>query len=384
MFGRLVITIICATVAAAISAFVPVFFNITKSLPVLSLCLAQLALVFIFVLLAFPKAHYQGLMRMSRYYISFLVINFSVLTFFPVPHKLFSFGEITDTVTWMPFLFPELVSANVTSLITINVLSFLFLAILPQESPEGARVPQGRMPAAGPVTIEDDLIIHAPSDLEYVGDVSQSEFKIPEQTKAEQVGVLEEVLAARAAEKESVTPTAATLSPEQIAFLEQIGAAEEMPEAMPWAQANQVLEPFSPMTPQVQYSSADTLGSVYMGEASDLPATNEKLAHLEQTLLNNIDFKIEEALVINTNGEGLEDTIFHWHSGDKARILKLFERFDKYAQNTELGGLCQLAFKQGRDWYMISKYQGSYLVLKTSHPEPAPVLETTYRVLTAV
>jgi hypothetical protein len=378
MFGRIVITIICAVVAAALSAFAPVFFNITRSLPVLSLCTAQLALVFMFVLLAFPRAHYEGLMRMSRYYISFLIINFSLLTFVPVPHKLFAFGEITDTVVWLPFPFPEMVTANLSSLITINILSFLFLAILPQETREGVRVPEGRMPATGPVSIEDDLIIHAPNDLEYVGEVSQAEIKIPEQTKAEQVGVLEEVLAARSAEK----APAETLSDEQMAFLAQIGAAEE---AAPVTQANPepLFQAFSPISPQ-QQASTETLGSVYNSERSNEPATKEQLEHLEQTLLNNIDFKIEEALVINTNGQGLEDTVFHWHSGDKQRILKIFERYNKYAEATEMGGLCQLAFKQGRDWYMISKYQGSYLVLKTSHPEPAPVLETTYRVLTAV
>ncbi len=372
MLGRLIITIICAAVSAAISAFVPVFFNISKSLPVLSLCTAQLALVFMFVLLAFPRAHYEGLMRMSRYYISFLVINFSLLTFLPVPQKLFAFGEITDTVTWLPFPFPEQVTANISSLVTINLLSFLFLAILPQELPENVRVPEGRMPATGPINIEEDLIIHAPNDLEYVGEVSQTtELKVPQQTKAEQVGVLEEVLAARSAQK----APAETLSEEQLAFLQQIALSEENLEAP-------VERVFN--NPQAQYSSAETLGSVYNNERGDEPASKEQLEHLEQTLLNNIDFKIEEALCISTNGEGLEDTVFHWHSADKARLLKLFERFNRFAEATDTGALCQLAFKQGRDWYMMSKYQGSYLVLKTSHPEPAPVLETTYRVLTAV
>ncbi len=376
MLGRLVITIICAGIASAISAFVPVFFDITKSLPVLSLCLAQLALVFIFVLLAFPKANYQGLMRMSRYYISFLVINFSALTFLPVPHKLFSFGEITDTVTWMPFPFPELVSANVTSLITINVLSFLFLAILPQETPESVRIPEGRMKAAGPVSIEDDLIIHAPNDLEYVGELSKSaEIKVPQpNTTAEQVGILEEVLAARKAEAEPVP--AETLSDDQLAFLAQIGAVEE---------TASVLSPVAaPSFFDAAPATTETLGSVYASETNEAPASRERLEHLEQTLLNNIDFKIDEALCINTDGEGLEDTIFHWHSGDKAQILKIFETYNKFVSSTEMGELCQLAFKYGRDWYMISKYQGSYLVLKTAHTDPAPVLETTYRVLTAV
>jgi len=301
------------------------------------------------------------------------VINFSALTFLPLPHRLFSFGEITDTVTWMPFPFPELVSANISSLVVINILSFLFLAILPQDSTEGARLPEGRMAAAGPISVEDDLIIQAPSEHDYVGEVSRSaEIKIPEQVAAEQVGVLEEVLAARKAE----TAPAETLTEEQLAFLAQIGAAEEAPVASP-------APSFFDEAPAAQVSS-ETLGSVYNAETSDAPASREQLEQLEQALLNNIDFKIEEALCISSTGEGLEDSIFHWHSADTSRVLKAFETYNKFAKATDMGELCQLVFKHGRDWYMISKYQGSYLVLKTAHTDPAPVLETTYRVLTAV
>ncbi len=402
MLGRLIVTIFCAAISSAIAAFAPGLFNITKSLPVLSLCTAQLALVFIFILLAFPKAGYPELMRLSRYYVAFLVLNFSALTFFSVPHKLFAFGEIVDTVTWLPFPFPELVSTNVTSLITINILSFLYLAILPQKPSDTVKVPEGHMPSSKPVNIEEDLIIHAPNDLEFVGDISKaSEVKIPEITKAEQVGVLEEVLAARSSERQSTSTAEETLSPEQIAFLEQIGAnAELSPEQNDFLQQistttnlsseqNDFLQQIGASTApaptssgQKTYDQDPKLSSVYASGQEYEAATKEKLEQLEQALLNNIDFKIDEALCINTNGQSLEETMFHWHSADKQSLMQVFKRFDDYAQKTEMGALCQLAFKQGKSWYMISKYQGSYLVLKTSHTDPSPVLETTYRVLT--
>ncbi len=362
MLGRLIITIFCAALSSALIAFIPAFWH--RSLPVLSLCTAQLALVFMFVLLAFPKANYVSLMRMSRYYISFLVINFSLLTFMPIPNKLFSFGEITDTVAWLPFPFPELVSTNISGLIIINILSFLFLAILPQETAKPV-TDSNKNPSPSNINIEEDLIIKAPNDLEYVGEISKantSEIKVPEANQ--QVSVLEEI-------SEPITQTAQTLSAEQIAFLEQIGAANS--ETSPQTKTEESLAPI--------HKTEESLASVYKQEPESESSDKNKLEQLEQSLLNNIDFKIDEALCMNLKGQSLEDTVFHWRSAEKSQLLDIFYAFDDFSKQNQTGELCQLVFKQANDWYMISKYQGSFLILKSSAPKPAAVLETTYRVL---
>lgn len=479
MLARFITSTIFLFVTNAIAAFVPVFYNIETAIPLPALCFGQLSLVFLFVLIAFPKAKYSELMNASTQHIGFLVQSYALLTFLPVPFKLFLFNNLEETLEWIPFFaVPAAVDTNITSLVLVNIFAFAFLIVFPHQKAQPAKAPTT---SSEPVEIEEDLIIKAPQDIEHVGEIKKDskqntvveeeqdeELKTieealgiasdakspasPEQEEAEEIGdifagidssappeeqneedvqtamsIAEQVLAERAAERAAVqgleekanAAAEETLSEEQIQQLAAM-ASEDEPfkdleaadedvsheiektetSAEESSNAEPELEEQAPelnLESQEKDSTAnsqeqmpeglgdDGLFNVYLKDEK-IETTNgqEMLKKMENTLLDNIDFRIEEALCISENKETVDDSLFHWRDPSEEKLFEIFERYRNFSQKQNTEDLCQIAFKEGKYWYMMSHYNGFYLILKTSHEEASPLLETTYKVFSAL
>ncbi len=101
-----------------ITAFIPFFSQLAKNISVISLSFGQVALIFLFILVAFPRANYKHIIELSTAYILFLGSCFVLLSFLPLDptNKIFGWQSL-----------PALVLVDIPSLIFINVLSFIYM-----------------------------------------------------------------------------------------------------------------------------------------------------------------------------------------------------------------------------------------------------------------
>jgi hypothetical protein len=102
----------------------PFFTNIVKEIPLVSLILAEISLIFLVVLASFPKASIREILKIGSQYLFFIGFVFAILSFLPFEsqYKLFHFGDLGGMI-------PNLVAVNIIGLIVLNTLAFLFFGL---------------------------------------------------------------------------------------------------------------------------------------------------------------------------------------------------------------------------------------------------------------
>ena len=273
-------------VSILIGAFIPFFSQISKDVPIISLAFGQVALVFLFLLVAFPRANYNIIMKLSIAYLAFIGFNFILLSFLPVDpdYKIFAWYSLPDSVI-----------VDIPALIFLNVCSFIYMSL--------------------------GFYIHKP-----------------------------------------VISDAITAFPSSI----------ENSEAY--------IENFKYKKESLK-SEVESLFSVYEEEDLDYAdEKSEKLNQVEEVLVKHLDPSIEEALCLDQNGKILNNTVFRWYDIEPEEVINLFKRQNNNSQNLNTGRLCQILINSKNKWYIIAKYKANYLALKTSLKDPAPLLQTAFKV----
>lgn len=102
----------------------PFFTRIIKEIPLVSLILGEVSLIFLVVLASFPKADLKNILRVGSQYLFFIGITFAILSFLPIDSKfkLFSFMVMKGSI-------PNLVSVNIIGIILLNTIACLFFGM---------------------------------------------------------------------------------------------------------------------------------------------------------------------------------------------------------------------------------------------------------------
>ena len=102
----------------------PFFTRLIKDIPLISLLLGEVSLIFLVVLASFPKAGLKEILRIGSQYLFFIGACFAILSFLPLESqfKLFSFGAVKGMI-------PNLVSVNILGIIVLNTVSCLFFGM---------------------------------------------------------------------------------------------------------------------------------------------------------------------------------------------------------------------------------------------------------------
>ena len=117
LFNALLVTLF-------LGAPIPFFSQIVKEIPLISLLLGEVSLIFLVILASFPKAGIRDIVKIGCYYLVFISICFSLLSFIPVEtkYKLFAFDAFEGFM-------PNLVSINLIGLIILNTIACLFFGM---------------------------------------------------------------------------------------------------------------------------------------------------------------------------------------------------------------------------------------------------------------
>lgn len=107
-----------------LTAPIPFFSQIIKDIPLISLFLGEVSLIFLVVLASFPKAGIREIIKIGCYYLVFISICYALLSFIPVEprFKLFSFQELSGGI-------PNLVSVNIIGIVILNTIACLFFGM---------------------------------------------------------------------------------------------------------------------------------------------------------------------------------------------------------------------------------------------------------------
>ncbi len=284
LFNALLITLF-------LGAPIPFFSQIVKEIPIISLILGEVSLIFLVILASFPKAGIRDIIKIGCYYMFFIGTCFALLSFIPVEakYKLFAFDAFEGFM-------PNLVSINLVGLIILNTVACLFFGM----------------------------------------ELSR---KVPASMKTREVEQLDDVQATA----------------------QKARASEEIKQ-----EVNSLFDLY--------------LKDYKLGKLEE----NDKLENLERALLENMDTDISGAMCADKEGKLLEDTVFAWSGYSKENLLEVFNAQSQNSKDLGTGRLCQILFQDSNNWYMVAKFRGNYLMLQTESIDPAPLLETSYRVFKAV
>jgi hypothetical protein len=284
LFNALLVTLF-------LGAPIPFFSQIVKEIPIISLILGEVSLIFLVILASFPKAGIKDIIKIGCYYMFFIGVCFALLSFIPVEpkYKLFAFDAFEGFM-------PNLVSINLIGLIILNTVACLFFG------------------------------------MELSRKVPVSELKSREM---ESVDLETEAKKAKASE----------------AIKQEVKSLFDL------------------------YLKDYKLGKL---------EENDKLENLERALLENMDSDISGALCADKDAKLLEDTVFAWSGYSKDALLEVFNAQSQNSKDLGTGRLCQMLFQDSNNWYIVAKYRGNYLMLQTEKSDPAPLLETSYRVFKAL
>jgi hypothetical protein len=296
-----------------IGAFIPFFSQISKDVPIISLAFGQVALVFLFLLVAFPRANYQNIVKLSIVYLSFIGFCFIFLSFLPVDpdYKIFAWYSLPDSVI-----------VDIPALIFLNICSFLYMSL--------------------------GFYIQKPV-------ISDGTVAFPSAANAG------ESYTAKFQEN-----------------MNEIFHGTQAPNSeLPSQQYGSVLEAKESLKNEVE-----SLFSVYDEEGFDYDGDekSEKLNQVEEVLVKYLDPSVEEALCLDKDGKILNNTVFRWYDIEPEEVINLFKRQNNNSQNLNTGRLCQVLINSKNKWYIIAKFKANYLALKTSLEDPAPLLQTAFKV----
>lgn len=103
---------------------IPFFSQIVKDIPLISLFLGEVSLIFLVVLASFPKAGLNEILKIGSKYLFFVSACFSVMSFLPIASKfkLFSFDFSEGGM-------PDMVAVNIIGLIILNTVACLFFGV---------------------------------------------------------------------------------------------------------------------------------------------------------------------------------------------------------------------------------------------------------------
>ena len=325
------IILVSSIVAAAIIPFV---LPMIKEVPIISLCLGQMALIFLLVLAAFPKANYQDIIRLSTSHLMFVVIAFTVLSFLPFEanQKLFHFADFEG---W----FPSMVHTNLIPLIFLNIAGFVYLSLNFVEGEEEEVHEIFKQPVHDPLAKVQESNEHLDS------------VQMSINSEAQQDPIEELSMISLEDHKEETI---------------QEGAPAEL----------------SVKSSELQ-EAVDNLFDIYLDDddfESEEVYSDEKLEQLENTLLDNLDYNIDGALCLNTEGKQLDESVFKWDGPEREELISVFAAYNEASKNSGTGRLCQFLLNEGGFWYMVARFRGNFLVLKAELEEPTPLLETGYKV----
>lgn len=302
-----------------LSALIPFFVDFSKEIPLISLVLGQIALIFLFVLGSFPNAEIKEILRMSTVSLLFIGFAYSLLGFIPSPEKVF-------VLQINPGSIPNIVSVNLISLLTINIFSFTLLNI--------------------------DFNLRKKS-LEELANLKNEEIKESEKIKE----IKKQEIKSKAAKEE----------------------AKKLQEAEDRASRVKLENTLK--------REVDSLFNLYLSDYEQNSGSKEKgidLEILENALLNNMDMKIKGAICLDKNGEALKDTVFHWDGTHKDVLVEFFGRNNEISKQIGSGKLCQALISNDNHWYLISKFRGNFLILKSSDMDIKPLIDTAYKVFKSI
>ncbi len=102
----------------------PFLTQFIKEIPIISLILGEVSLIFLVVLASFPKASIKEIIALGFQYLIFLSLSFAVLSFMPfaAKFKLFAFEMSSSGI-------PNSVAVNIIGLVFINFLVCLLFAV---------------------------------------------------------------------------------------------------------------------------------------------------------------------------------------------------------------------------------------------------------------
>ncbi len=108
-------------IALILGTPIPFLTRIIKEIPLVSLFLGEVSLVFLVILASFPKAGIKEIVTISSQFLIVIGVCFGILSLIPIApeFRLFSFGDIESGI-------PNLVSVNIIGVIALNfVVCFL-------------------------------------------------------------------------------------------------------------------------------------------------------------------------------------------------------------------------------------------------------------------
>ncbi|MBT6842870.1 MAG: hypothetical protein HOA17_03610 [Candidatus Melainabacteria bacterium] len=102
------------------TAPMPFLLQLTKAIPLISLVLGEVSLIFLIILATMPKSQMRKITKVGAYYLGFVATSFALLSFVPfdISHKLFAFNEASLGV-------PSSVTVNILGIIVLNLVASL-------------------------------------------------------------------------------------------------------------------------------------------------------------------------------------------------------------------------------------------------------------------
>lgn len=110
--------------AVLLTAPMPFIAGWAKTIPLISLILGEVALIFLVILASVPKARLSEIANIGTYYLLFIGLSFALLSFVPAAlnHKLFAFDGIS-------FGIPTTVSVNLLGIIVLNIIASIAFSL---------------------------------------------------------------------------------------------------------------------------------------------------------------------------------------------------------------------------------------------------------------
>lgn len=322
-----------------IAAFLPFFSQLAKHISIISLCFGQVALIFLFILAAFPRANYRHIIELSTAYISFIGICFVLLSFLPFDssNKIFGWENL-----------PSLVLVDLPTLIFLNIGSFVYMNLgfyIYKESEDGSN----------------------PENISHTEDDSQN---YQESFKDSLIKIY----------KQYTKSTTKSETPNQIPASKPIAQKLESPMVIPEKRNYGSMEKVK----KELKSEVENLFSVYLNEEPASPVSpdkrKEQLNEIEEILIKNLDSSIEEALCMDSHGKILNNSVFRWRDANPEDLIDLFDRHNLSSEKLNTGRLCQVLAKSENHWYMIARYRNNFLALKSNEEDPGALLDTSFKV----
>lgn len=353
-------------IALLISAFIPFFSQIVRDISIFSLVFGQIALIFLYVLAAFPRANNRQIVKLSLGYGLFIGVCFLALSIipFPVANRLFHIADLSKL--------PIEVLVDIPTLIFLNLGAFVYMNLGFYISNPAEKKSQGESSTEDSASQDSETKKHVDSE-------NQNSRNTEKGSKAR-----EAIKNLQAGSKQMVQEAIPNLGSLMKIQKELKSEVENLFETY--------FEGKESIKDKKQKIVKSYAGETSSSEPNQSPSNDleprientDELNRIEEILIKNLDTRIQEAVCLDKNGQIMNSDLIKWRDVDGHKLAELFKKNRRQIEDLNTGKLMQVLIASENHWYIIARHREFYLALKSQGKDPSPLLEASYRIFSAI